>query len=546
MKGYFHEKSLYKAIFRSVENSSNILELCKNPFYLNLVCYFSKFEHTIPENKTQLFNFIVDQLIDREKQKTQIDISTFKAGFISSISNLAYFLAVHKMTTTVPLDEYEVAIKNNSKYKTDLSMINYAIKAELLEYNESSGEIRFIHNRFQEYFSSHYILEKYQKNNSVLPKHFFTNIWWRETVLFIAGLEENVDNLIYLAIKQREQFKHENPLIRKWLKLEMTIIAFECIYNNLNFSNNALYLEVRDELIKSYHIGTALDKTKILTALRFDTSEQAGSLIEKALDDKSHWVSERAFFVLSEGNLKLQMNPKAIFKEFGRFFIEGRLLDVFVPIIKVSRKSRLVFIFLPIYFVLIGVNILTTISILYILFAFFRHAAFRLDYALTVECLGCLASILLATYAIIYGLIRNEYPILKKFLFTFPLALLSYYLVFNIPSNFFIKMGMVVLGILTASMYSNYFKKPNESDFSLGTITSYVFGFTILVPINNHETLPIFLESIIPQFQNNSMGISNSKTLLYLSLGLLSIVFISLSVFIIQEIKALNKLRNEN
>lgn len=542
MKKYF-QRVLYKTTFRQIEESPNVFELCKNPFYLNLICYFSKFEHNIPRNKTQLFNFIVDQLVDREGQKIQAEAPTFKADFMSAISNLAYFLAIQKMTTTVNMEEYKRVIKKNSKHQTYLSMVDYAIKAELLEYNELSGDIRFIHNRFQEYFSAYYLIQEYKKDHSLLPKNFFTNIWWRETILFIAGLETNADDLIRLVLKKRDQFSHENSLIEKWLKLEMTIVAFECIYSNLDFSNDALYLEIRDDLFEIYHSGTTLDKAKVLTAVRFDPSEQVSTLVSSALDDDSHWVSERAFFILSEGKLKLQMNPKAILKEFGRFFLEGRLFDAFIPLVQTARKSRLLLAFMPIYFLLIGINLFTISMIFFVFFAFFRHAAFRLDYAFTAECLGCLSSISLGTYVILYYLFDSDYPFLKRFLYTSPLALLVYYLVFNIPDNFFVRAALMLVGYFAGYLYWKYLKKPNESDFSLGTITFGLLGYSLLTPLINQSSSIIFLQDLIPNWLINISEWSNTQFLPYILMVFFVANTIALVVLTIKQARLLNKLK---
>lgn len=509
LKKYFG-KEHFSSIFKQINQNSIIYDLCRNPFYLNLICLYSYSEKKLPENKVQLFSFLIDQFIIRENEKLKLDRSyeEFKEEFTEVISQLAYYLAIETMSTTLNLEKYINNIKGSPNFKKSINMIENAIKGGLLDYNENTNEIRFIHNRFQEFFSSKIILQNYRKWYFNLPKNFFTNLWWRETIIFVAGLDDKVDDLIAKILIERSRVNHSNEIIERMFKLEMLILSFECIFSNLTFNNNELYNQVRDELLDNYKIGNVLEKAKILGVLSKDKSEENQSLFQTALNDPSHWVSERAFFILSEEQLKIQMNSKSIIKEYWRFFYEGRLLSTFLPTIKSAARSKRMLVFMPFYLALLVINILCMAGIGYVFFSFFRHIFFRMEFAFTRECLGCLATITLSSYLILYFLINNDYPFLKKFIKAFPIAILVYYLSFYLPNHSLFRIGMISLGIMFYLGYNRLFRSPNESKFSLNHITAFLFGFTLLIPIyyyissseNERENYLNYLNDIVYEF----------------------------------------------
>jgi hypothetical protein len=545
MRKYF-PKANYKSFFRQIEESPGIYELCRNPFYLNLICYFSKFAKKIPENKAQLFNFIIDQFIERENKKQNISsIPSFRDDFIAAMSHLAYYLAVEKMITTIEIEKYAGIIRKNNYYDRFMQMIDYAIKGELLEYNEQSREIRFIHNRFQEFFSSYYILSHYRQDKSVLPKNIFTNLWWKETALFVAGLDKNIDDFILLILRQRDNLQTTPKIIERLIKLDMTALAFECIFCNLNFNNDAIYGQIRDNLLEEYDRGDILVKTKVLTAFRHDKSPKVLELIKKATADQSLWVSERAFFMLTDGQLKIQMTPSGIMKEFFRFFIEGRLFNTFVPVLKSSGKSRLIRIFLPVYFILIVASLLSILLVGYVFYSFFEFILFKLKWAFSVECLNCLSTITFSVFSIVYCLTNNNYPFFKRFICVVPLSLIIRFLVFNMPGVFLYRLLMAAIGLSFYLLYITFIKKPNESNWSAASITAFVFGYSIFVPVFNFRTISqIFdLKPAFTVIRNaNRSIISRIPEAIQplLALGFLIISVIVLFIYIYRQIRILN------
>jgi hypothetical protein len=547
LKKYLPKNDL-KLIFRQIENSTGINELCSNPFYLNLVSYFSKFNKKIPENKTQLFNFIIEQFVERENYK-QANADIKPQDFILAMSHLAYYLAVEKMTTTVNINEYYQAIENFQNKEVSLKVIEFAIKGELLEFNEQSHDVRFIHNRFQEFFSSHYILNNYKQNISIIPQNFFTNIWWKETVLFVAGLEENVDDFIELILSQKDKVGDSPSIFTKLLRLEIISVAFECIFANLNFHNENIYTRIRINLIQEYERGNTLIKAKVLNAFRHDKSPEVLDFIQRAMDDESLWVSERAFFILTDEQFKIQMTPRGIVREFGRFFLEGRLFKIFSPILKSAERSLLVRAFLPLYFLLLIASIISVPIVGYVFYSFFEFVLFKLKIAFTSECLECLLAIAMAVFILVYALTKNNYPFFKRFIYVVPLAYMLRYSVFNAPGYWLYRGVCVAVGILFFSVYRRYLKKPNEDDISPLSITSFYLGYSISIQLFNFKTVLQIIEGFkLPSFEGiNRFDVVRSivdTVQPYILLVGLGIAVISFVIYVYREIRVVKLLNN--
>lgn len=534
---------------QELEENQPIFELCKNPFYLNLICYYVEVTKRLPQNKTQLFKLIVDRLIERETTRMSRDeTETFRQSFTDSIIYLASVLAFHRMSTTITLDEYKAELQQYPDKEKALEMLNFAIRGEIIEKNEANT-IRFTHNRFQEYFSSFEVVRNYRSPEYHFPREFFANIWWRETILFVAGLDTHPSDFVRLVLKARQEYTYPQPLIERMIKLDMSIMAFDCIFSCLDFNDSQLFFDVRDYLIEYYQNANILEKAKILTALSQDQSESSRHLIEGALNDKSDWVSERAFFIINEGALRLQMKPMRILAEFWRFFINGRIFSTVPSVVKASGRSKLLRLLLPVYFLLLLANLFCVSIVLFVGYKFFNFLAFDLKYTFTAECLGCLASIGTATAIILYYLTRDQYTWLKRFLFTAPLALMLLYLVFNVTNNLLYKTSGILLGILLAYLLERYLKRYAITTLFL-MITFIIIGLTITSMIAKNIEGTTFGDQVNYTLFRLNITIPTFQTLVpgfIIPIGLLIALFL-LIVFMLgrqlRSLRLLSKYRN--
>ncbi len=359
-----------QSFIQELEENQPLFELCKNPFYINLVCYYVKCTKGLPQNKTQLFKLIIDRLIERETTRLSIaEKESFRESFTDSIIHLASVLAFHRLATSITLDEYNSELQHYPNKEKALAMLDFAIRGEIIEMSESNT-IRFVHNRFQEYFSSFDLVRNYRSPEYHFPKEFFVNIWWRETVLFVAGLDSQPAEFVRLIVEAGQEYIYSQPLIERMIKLDISILAFDCIFSCIDFKDTQLFLAVRDDLITFYQMANILEKAKILTTLSQDQSEVSRQLIEHAMNDESDWISERAFFIINEGALRLQIKTIRILAEFWRFFINGRIFSTIPSVLKASGRSKLLRLLLPVFFFLLLTNLLCVFMVLFVGYKF--------------------------------------------------------------------------------------------------------------------------------------------------------------------------------
>jgi len=485
---FLKNKKNTKSALKMIKENLAIQELCTNPFYLNLVCIYIKASNKLPKNKTVLFNFILDKFLEREKSKVDSEkYNIFTDSFIKIISELAYHLSIEKMETTLDYEKYKREFKNRSNLHLFESIIELSIKSGLLEFNDKSKTLRFIHHRFQEFFCSRYILTKYHNDSFKLPPNFYTNLWWYETIIFLAGLEQDPDFLIKKLINFSDNYNNDNDYIKNLIKLDVTLLAFKCTYSSLVFNNQVLFNSIKQNLFDLYNRGNSLEKVKILKEFRLTDDRDTHDLLKKAINDESHWVSETAFFVLTNEKIKIPVKPLEIFKEFFRFFINGRLIKTILPVLKSAKSSWVMRFFLPLFFIGVIAYIICLFLIGYILFYFFDYSFFKLKLAFTYECLGCIASILVSSSIIIYFLFHADEPFFKRILLLAPLSVLILNYTYSPRVNYLASLTTYGLGLLTAYLYWAY-KNKREGDFY--TIPTFTVGFlfaNLILPFTSKE-----------------------------------------------------------
>jgi len=477
---YFTKKN-YKKVFKEIKLNISIFELCKNPFYLNLIACFIREKNELPKSKAHIFNYITTLFLKREIGKNKTPTKTFQKDFFEVLSAFAFHIAAKKMVTTININvyyEYLNSFYNKNDFKKTKQYIEFAIKGGLLDFNSNTKEIRFIHNRFLEYFSSLFILTNYKQEQFQFPQNFLTNIWWRETVLFIAGLEDDVDYFIDYVLYEYEKIEHSNPHIKILFKLECLILAFECIFSNINiaYTKSRNYLTIRNALFKSYEQGNTLEKTKILNSLKLDETDEVRKFTTNALKDKSNWLSERAFFILSEGNVKLQLNAKNIIYEFWRFAIEGRIFKIAIPLFKSLNNTKLNLLTFPVFFFffLFSIFIIISFSILFTIYS--------IDFVQNVVVYNFFHSynyLLMTTY-FIYFIANSNNSIIKCLIYLFPLLLFAY-INTHIPNpTFFGIVLILIFSYFISYLAGKIFKKANEQNIQLHYVTFFVLGAIIM------------------------------------------------------------------
>lgn len=480
LRRYFQQRRK-RDVLEPLLGNESLLELCRNPFYLNLVCLYCRSTDRLPESRVQLFQFLVESVVERENAKHQNPAERFTPRDLGeALSQLAFFMAVGEQSTTVDLDHYRAHLARTGAPDRHDRMIRLGIASNLLVANPRSNELRFCHNRIQEYFSAFVFTERYREPGFELPANFFTNIWWAETILFIAGLDKDASDFIRLLLARREAFSDPVREVNDLLRLDLLVLAFRCIFANLQFCDTALLDEVRSLLFAEFARGSPLERAKIAATLRLDRSDATWDFLRHALDDESCWVSEAAFFAISQGELQLGMTYWRIIAELFRFFSEGRIFSTVGPVLRCSRASPKLKRLLPFFGLLLAATVVCGASILAVMAAFGHFLLFKLEYALTALCLRCLLALAMATFAIAWFLAHEDGRLLRRAIRVTPLTILAYLFVLAGPNPadpLIVRAVGIGAGVLLAMGYRRIVAP--KARLSLGVVTTYSLGHLV-------------------------------------------------------------------
>jgi hypothetical protein len=451
LKLYFEEEpDLYK-VGSQVWLNSSLFELAKVPFYLNLLSGYIRRRREVPSNKSELFTFVIEQVIAREmgRQGTKVP-AALEESLVRILCDLAAEMSLTKMTSTLSLEEF-LATGRGADRDEILSVIEVGIRGGLMELDRPTSKIRFAHHRFQEFFCALYLTDQYRKPSLSLPPDFFLSIWWRETILMEASIDSRPADFVKVMLDHASAYAHQPASVAAAMQLAVLALAHECLLSNSASRDDEMASNTRDALITRFPTETPMGKVAIVNALSEDSSPLALALLERAANDESVWVSEKAFFVRSAGAGRFRPTLWSASKEFARFLIAGRIFANAPDVVSLAARFKNLRWLLPLYalFALVGLGAIAAVSI--ILFSVGRFLMFDLQYSLDERCLGCLASISVTIGVLTYLFTRRR-PWLQRFLLAAPAALMCWFLVFNIPSNLVLKMAAFGLGTFFLSL----------------------------------------------------------------------------------------------
>lgn len=441
---------LYRSLVDQLIQNRPLYELCQNPFYLNLLALYIRHNQFLPTNTAQLFQFFLSQFLQRELSRDPKGSASSPEAFELVHSTLAHYMSVREQTTTVDYDQF---LSSLPVYQRDLfdRAVRFSIEGGLLEINIASNALRFSHYRFQEYFTALGLIDILRYNPTQLPPNFFTNLWWRDTILLLAGIDPEPSYLVTLILNVRSSYENDSDLFSRLLNIDLLVLAFDCARFALSFINTNLLGSMRDELITVLSTGSPLEKVKIIRALMYDQHDLTYAAIKANVDDESIWVSETAFFALSNQTFRLGGDYATILREFWRFLLDGRLPMMLVPMVRHMGKSKKLKNLFPVYVLLSFINIgcLFIIAYMYIYIAWFL--AFRLEYGFTSRCIGCMALASGISYGIGSMVFGGKLGLLGNSIRTAPVALLAL-LMIESPVNLWERfIGVAVVGLVLYS-----------------------------------------------------------------------------------------------
>lgn len=168
-----------------------MMQLCRNPFMLFMVCEAFEQLGSLPPNRGALFAFFVDNLLRREEQNSQdtkrawLDASIIRRG----LAQLAYSMQQNKTGTEIPKEEALTILCEDLNTHDATLLLKLASAANLLEVGDN---VRFTHQLLQEYFASE-LLGKIMDDDLPASQFWLPEDWWRskgweETAIILAGV----------------------------------------------------------------------------------------------------------------------------------------------------------------------------------------------------------------------------------------------------------------------------------------------------------------------------------------------------------------------
>ena len=245
--------------------TNNYYTLFANPLFLHVgIKVLKNSGRSNIYNKSQLFSAYVEEVCYRRDKEKQIPISLEKNYYnvLMNIGKLAFEKYENTHLSITEFDEFFGI--NNSKYSS-----NNICDVFRIDIFNITGKISFSHKQFKEYFAAYYLVKQYDiKQNIPLYTRLMKNSIWQETMVFAAGLIDNIDD--------------QNMFLDMLLKINLkTYIS--CVRHKNDLSE--LYLNLSHEDYAEKYLTTLFESyTTILKTYFSNLINQFEPRIPKKLD----------------------------------------------------------------------------------------------------------------------------------------------------------------------------------------------------------------------------------------------------------------------
>lgn len=215
-----------------IKSNENVYDLIKNPLLLTAVCILYKDGETIPEQRADLYNRVVERLLSGRFSSPKSPVKVPQAR--EYLMNLAFALQKKekKEIESPGAREKLGRIFTRENEETNTSYLNrIGTLFNFIEPNcgllkrSSHNKISFSHLTFQEFLAGKHIL-----NEDIGYEEFLKNPWWKETLLLFLGYL-NMDHKIKSNNIVEEIFKagdgYEEKRYYLWLLAARALSEFQ-------------------------------------------------------------------------------------------------------------------------------------------------------------------------------------------------------------------------------------------------------------------------------------------------------------------------------
>jgi hypothetical protein len=188
-----------QALLKKIRQKPEIALLAQNPLLLNMIAQLDYLrESEIPINRTDLYKKVCNMMLGERDRTRDIPAMILKVETQQSLlAQLAYEMHTRQNldqpdqgVLQLPIEDLQEFFSGKVAAFTDASPLevikNIETRSELLIEREKD-RYGFAHRSFQEFLAAQHIAN--EKLEAVLLAKL-DNTWWRETILFYAGLRE--------------------------------------------------------------------------------------------------------------------------------------------------------------------------------------------------------------------------------------------------------------------------------------------------------------------------------------------------------------------
>lgn len=162
----------------------NLYEFYKVPFYLIAISDYYEMHHKLPENRSELYDFFIDQKLEKEEKKNLKMYAFIRKKGRNTLKRIAVALQL--------MGESEISLDDISELETDCKdAIDRAMRSSLIQ--SADGKYSFVHNSFKEFFVAQYLLSRQdlgqiQKLCCYYNTTIVRNEWYNTVALLLSML----------------------------------------------------------------------------------------------------------------------------------------------------------------------------------------------------------------------------------------------------------------------------------------------------------------------------------------------------------------------
>jgi hypothetical protein len=211
---WFHtNEASYDRITEFLKNNSHIKAICRTPMIATLVAALEENKYDLPKSRTDIYRSRFDLLLEKWDRMRNVPsrVRLRAADKLLLLSRLA--LRIHKRNRSrFTLEDL------GSVWLDGISELYPELRLDDLvwELQHSNGlifhggvEYDFGHLSYQEYLVAKEIVSR-QDPKFLVDK--FDDAWWRQVLLFYAGIAGNIDRL-FAMLQARRPINRHNPLV---------------------------------------------------------------------------------------------------------------------------------------------------------------------------------------------------------------------------------------------------------------------------------------------------------------------------------------------